>query len=270
MIDIDKLSASVPQTDAEYIGEDGLLHCKKCGEEIEMFINVPWKGKQKVKCICSCIKAEQEADKAIQREEEQQRKRRICFHGSKMAECRFEDSDENELLKVGRNYADHFRDFKKMGKGLLLYGPAGTGKSHVAACIANKLINDGYSALMTNFATIGNELQGTYEKQAYIDSLNRYELLILDDLGIERKTEFMQEQVFNVIDARYRSGLPFIITTNLDKDELTKTTEIGNIRIYDRVLEKCHPVNATGGSRRRQKLKDDFGQIEMILKGDKQ
>lgn len=268
MIDIDKLEASVPRSDDEYVGEDGMLHCKKCGEPLEAIFDVPMRGKRKCRFICSCTKAKLEASKRQDKEDEQQRKRMICFHGSKMSGCRFETSESSELIKTGMNYVKHFQGFKKNGKGLLLYGPVGTGKSHVAACIANKLIDDGYSAYMTNFSTIANELLNTYEKQPYIDSLNRYDLLILDDLGIERKTEFMQEQVFNVIDARYRSGLPFIITTNLKPEELKKTTDIGNSRIYDRVLERCHPVKVAGESYRRQKLKDDFGQIEMILKGE--
>ncbi len=267
MIDIDKLSASVPRSDAEYIGHDGLLHCKKCSEPLEVIIDVPVLGKRKVRCICTCMAKEINAEEERAKSEALDRTRRICFHGSKMMKSRFETSEDCELIKTGRNYADHFRDFKKMNKGLLLYGTVGTGKSHVAACIANELIDNGFSAYMTNFATIANELQGTFEKQKYIDSLNRYDLLILDDLGIERKTEFMQEQVFNVIDARYRSGLPFIITTNLTPEELKKTTDIGNCRIYDRILERCHPVQANGTSYRRQKLKDDFRQMEMILKG---
>ena len=270
MIDIEKILASVPRSDDEYVGQNGLLHCKKCGEPLEAIYDIPIVGKRKCRFICSCIKAKQEAQKALEKEEEHQRKRMVCFHGSKMAKSRFETSEDSELIKVGKNYAEHFRDFKKMSKGLLLYGTVGTGKSHVAACIANKLIDNGYSAYMTNFATIANELQGTFEKQEYIDSLNRYDLLILDDLGIERKTEFMQEQVFNVIDSRYRSGLPFIITTNLTPEELKKTNDIGNARIYDRILERCHPVKAAGVSHRRQKLKDEFGQIEMILKGGNQ
>lgn len=267
MIDIEKLSASVPRSGSEYIGQDGLLHCKKCSEPLEVIIEVPVAGKRKVRCICSCIAKERNAEQERAKQDERDRTRRICFHGSKMMKCRFDKSEDCDLLKVGRNYAIHFDEFRKQSKGLLLYGTVGTGKSHVAACIANELIDNGHSAFMTNFATIANELQGTFEKQKYIDSLNRYDLLILDDLGIERKTEFMQEQVFNVIDARYRSGLPFIITTNLTPEELKKTTDIGNSRIYDRILERCHPVKAAGESYRRQKLKDDFKQVEMMLKG---
>lgn len=267
MIDIDKLSASVPRSDAEYIGQDGFLHCKTCGEALELIIEVPNIGEKKVRCICSCKAKELNAEKERTLEMEKERKRKACFQGSKFEKSRFDKSEDCELIKVGRNYVNHFRDFKEMGKGLLFYGPVGTGKSHVAACIANKLIDEGYSASMTNFATIANKLQGTFEKQEYIDSLNKHDLIIFDDLGIERKTEFMQEQVFNVIDARYRSGLPFIITTNLTPEELKKTTDIGNSRIYDRILERCHPVQAAGISYRRQKLKNDFKQTEMLLKG---
>lgn len=76
--------------------------------------------------------------------------------------------------------------------------------------------------LMTNFSRILNALSGLYseEKNQYIDSLNQYSLLIIDDLGIERSTEFALEQVFNVIDSRYRSKLPLIVTTNMTLEEL--------------------------------------------------
>ena len=101
-----------------------------------------------------------------------------------------------------------------------------------------------------------------------IDFLNKYSLLIIDDLGAERKSEFMQEQVFNIIDARYRSGKPMIITTNLTAEEMKKPSEIGQGRIYDRILERCHPVEVKGKSIRREHLKGDFWQTEKILKGD--
>ena len=183
-----------------------------------------------------------------------------------------DDGLSPDLMKIARGYVENRAEMLRENIGLLLYGDVGTGKSYGAACIANRLIEQSIPACMINLSTVLNSMGGfqSEEKNTYISDLMRYPLLILDDFGMERQTEYALEQVFNVIDARYRSGLPFIITTNLDKDELTKTTEIGNIRIYDRVLEKCHPVKATGESRRRQKLKDDFGQIEMILKGEKQ
>lgn len=269
MIDIEKLSASVPKSENEYIGNDGLLHCKKCGEPVETIIDVPTVGKRKVRCICECRRKERDAAAEQAKRDEFNRNRKICFAGSSLMTCTFGNSEETEHLKIAKNYVKHFTDFKKGGKGLLLYGTVGTGKSHMAACIANALIDQGYKVLMSNFATMVNILQSSFEgKQEYINSLNKYALLIIDDLGAERKSEFMQEQVFNIIDARYRSGLPMIITTNLTAEEMKKPSEIGQSRIYDRILERCHPVAVQGQSIRRQHLKDDFRQTEMILKGD--
>ena len=73
---------------------------------------------------------------------------------------------------------------------------------------------------MTNFALILNDLAASFEnRNEYISRLCRYPLLIIDDFGMERGTEYGLEQVFNVIDSRYRSGKPLIVTTNLTLDD---------------------------------------------------
>ena len=63
------------------------------------------------------------------------------------------------------------------------------------------------------------------DRNQFINSLNRYSLLIIDDLGIERNSDFALEQVFNVIDSRYRSKKPLIITTNLTLSELNNAAD---------------------------------------------
>ena len=78
----------------------------------------------------------------------------------------------------------------------------------------------------------------------------QYPLLILDDFGMERQTEYALEQVFNVVDARYRSGKPLIITTNLSVAELKNPKSRDHARIYDRILEMCQPVNFGNNGRR--------------------
>jgi DNA replication protein DnaC len=128
----------------------------------------------------------------------------------------------------------------KDNTGLLLWGNIGTGKTFFAACIANALINNGVPVLMTNFAKIINALSGfnIEDKNKYIVDFNRYKLLVIDDLGAERQSDFAQEIVYNVIDSRYKNGQPIIITTNLTLDEIKKPANITYSRIYDRILPR--------------------------------
>lgn len=133
---------------------------------------------------------------------------------------------------------------KEKSLGLLLWGDVGTGKSFFAGCIANALLDKGIPVLMTNFSRILNTLTGIYadDRNRFIESFNQYSLLIIDDLGIERNSEFALEQVFNIIDSRYRSRKPLIVTTNLTLDELKNPKDLAHARIYDRVLERCIPL----------------------------
>lgn len=262
---IDKISDSVPVSDDEYMGRDGLLHCKKCTQPVQTKIEIF--GKERiVRCICECRVKEKAADKEYEKIQERMKKRRVCFAETNMSTWTFENGDRTELTEALKNYVDKFPEFRKDGQGLLLYGPVGTGKSYSAACVANALIDKDYSVLMTNFASLVNQLQGMFEgKQEYINSLSRYSLLIIDDLGAERSTEYMAEQVYNIIDSRYRSGLPMIITTNLTAEELKKPQDVAYARIYDRVLERCHPVKVDGSSRRRDNLKNGFDDMQQKL-----
>lgn len=264
---MDALSASVPTPEKEYMGEDGFLHCAKCNDRVQTDVTV-FDTVRRVRCICRCRQAERDSFADRERIEETNRKRRLCFSETNMANWTFGNDDRKnaKISDAMLRYADNFPGFLKEGRGLLLYGTVGTGKTYYAACIANRLIDNGYSALMTNFARLTNAIQGMYEgKQEYIDSLNRYSLLVLDDLGAERKSEFMQEMVFNIIDSRYRAGLPFIITTNLTADEIKKPQDIGYSRIYDRILERCFPVEVSGQSRRRLSVKESYHETKDIL-----
>ena len=180
----------------------------------------------------------------------------------------FENDDmaNERITKAMRNYVDNFADLKKHGKGLLLYGSIGKGKTYAACEVANALIDKGYPVLVTNFARLTNTIQGKFEgKQEYIDSLNQFQLLVIDDLGAERKSEYMQEIVYNIIDSRYRAGLPFIITTNMTIEEIKTPTDIGNARIYDRIIERCFPIEVNGKNRRRKKVIAEYDEMKKLL-----
>ena len=91
---------------------------------------------------------------------------------------------------------------------------------------------------MTNFALILNDLAASFEnRNEYISRLCRYPLLIIDDFGMERGTEYGLEQVFNVIDSRYRSGKPLIVTTNLTLDDLRNPEDTA----HSRIMTACFP-----------------------------
>lgn len=266
-----KAAAVSPAEQEDYLNEDGLLMCHKCHTPKQCRVTVFGKTNT-VHCICKC---EQEAEKERERERERHERmlrrdkyRHAGFTEKHMQQWTFANDDMSnpKLTQAMRNYVEHFAEMKKQGKGLLLYGDVGTGKTYAACEVANALIDEGMPVLVTNFARLCNTLQGMYEgKQQYIDSLNRYVLLVIDDLAAERDTEYMQEQVYNIIDARYRAGLPMIITTNLSGQEIKNPTSISKKRIYSRLLERCHPIEVNGSDRRRAALKDSYAEIKNIL-----
>ena len=91
-------------------------------------------------------------------------------------------------------------------------------------------------------------------------------MLIIDDLGIERNSEYAQEQVYNVVDSRYLSRLPFIITTNLTLAEMKDPKDIAHARIYDRILERCAPIRFAGRNYRTENAENTKNAIRKIFK----
>lgn len=266
-----KAAISIKTNEDDYIGADGLLYCGKCNTRKQTRVNIL--GIEKTPyCLCQCEVEKREREEAEIKRRELARKvseyRRMGFPESMMQEWTFDNSDgtNDKIMTAARKYALNFDEFRKQGKGLLLFGTVGTGKTYAAACIANALIDRGIPVLMTNFARIANTVGGMWEgKQEYYDSLNKFPLLILDDLAAERKTEYMSEIVFNVIDARYRAGLPLIITTNLTAEELKHPSDISYQRTFSRLLEMCLPVEVKGKDKRLERLKADIQPMKDLL-----
>ena len=177
----------------------------------------------------------------------------LCFEDHALYSWTFDkDNGKNPVMKKARDYIEKWSDALSSNTGLVLWGDVGTGKTFFAACIANALVEQNVSVKMTNFSTILNDLFAESDKNKYLDRLNKHSLLIIDDLGIERGTEYALEQVYNVIDTPYKSGKPLIITTNLTLDELKYPTDIPHKRIYDRVLGMCVPVMFNGVNFRKE------------------
>lgn len=241
----------------EYLGEDGLIYCSKCRTPVQH--RMTFNGRDTVVgCICKCRAEELEKEK--KRMEEEDRRRRIQrlkatgIQEKHLLDWRFEIAQENKDILMAKRYVENWKKVKTENLGLLLWGEVGSGKSFIAACIANALLEQGIPVLMTNFSKILNQMGAMYseERYQYIASFSNFSLLIIDDLGIERSTEYALEQVYAVIDERYKSGLPLVITTNLTIAELRNPVDVPHARIYSRILEMCTPVNIRGGDRRKE------------------
>ena len=263
-------AAAIKEESGDYVKDD-LLHCGKCHTPKQCFVEL-FGTIRKPPCLCKCAKEARDAEDEARRQREfadrVNRYRSVGFPESQMSKWTFaaDDGSNPQMSAAMQNYVQHFGEFRKQGKGLLLFGSVGTGKTFLAACVANALIDKGTPCLVTNFARIANTVQGLFEgRQEYYDSLNRFPLLVLDDLNAERKTEYMQEIVFNVIDARYRAKLPLIVTTNLTREELQNPVDITSQRIYSRLFEMCTPIEIAGADRRHAALKNDIAATKQLL-----
>lgn len=265
-----KASEVIHQEEGDYIGEDGLLYCGKCNTPKQTEVNLMGVIKRPL-CLCRCASEKYKAD-AAERKKQQllsatERLRDAGFPDGEMKNWTFEADDRknDKISQLARNYVSNFKEFYKDGKGLLLFGSVGTGKTFIAACIANALIDRGYPCLVTNFARLVNSINDAYKRQEFIDGLDRYALLVIDDLATERDTGYMNEVVQSVIDARYRIKRPLIVTTNLDAAELKNPKEQTKMRVYSRLYEMCLPVEVTGTDRRRGKLWESTRKYSDIL-----
>lgn len=242
-----------------YIAEDGLKYCAVCKEPLEQHIPENAQailGMKKHSRQCACIR-EQNAREEKERKEREHRRivennTLVCFEERMMREWNFKnDNGTNPCMEFARHYVEKWDEMRKNGQGLILWGGVGSGKSYMAACIANALLEQEVRVLMTNFATIINGLFTAVDKNDYVNAICGYDLLIIDDLGIESHSEYRMEGLFNVIDRRVRSGKPMIITTNLTMKEMDETQDINEARIYDRIRSVCQPIQVKGESRRK-------------------
>ena len=115
------------------------------------------------------------------------------------------------------------------------------------------------------------DLAASFEgRNEYISRLCSYPLLILDDFGMERGTEYGLEQVYSVIDSRYRSGKPLIATTNLTLEELQHPQDTPHARIYDRLTSMCAPVRFTGSNFRKETAQEKLERLKQLMKQRKE
>lgn len=237
--------------------KDGIVYCGKCNTPKQTKLYVPLLHQDKIyPCRCKCEQEELHLEARLKQiadtKYEIEQYRKIGFSEAELRHSTFE-ADDNPNSSVSKRARKYVEEFTPRSKGLLFCGNVGAGKTFYASCIANALIDEGVKCLVTNFPRIVNTLQGMFDgRQEYLDNLNSFSLLVIDDLAVERNTEYVNEIVTNVIDGRYRIGKPLIITTNLTASQIYAPATIEKERIYSRLIEMCEIVEFGGKDKRKE------------------
>ena len=254
--------------DGDYLDEEGLYVCGKCGKRKQTYITIPDRpGKIVVGCSCDCaIKRMKDEEEEFRRKEEMRQIQILKDAGviSKgIDDWKFENFETdkwNELnLKYCKRYATAFDEMLEKNQGLLMFGDVGTGKSYAAGCIYNYLLEKNVPAIMVSIPELIQYISGSAESESsIINRINRAKLVVYDDLGAERQTEYAAERVYNIIDSRIRKMLPMIITTNYTMDEIKNTTDTRYRRIFSRISKNCYPMQFSGPDRRKVEASKRF------------
>lgn len=262
--------------------------CKICGKEYILnpfaLDNLPPGFASHIKYIPACECFEKFKDKEL---EEAERKRQaecirnkvkkyrdISIIDSKFLMSTFKNADrDTKVMSLAEKFVEKFLAKGTTDVGIFLHGKVGTGKTFAAACIANELMDHNKTVLVMNLGLYLNKLKREWA-EAENDVLNYVktcDLLIIDDLGVENITDWVQDKVFALIDTRYRSGKPLILTTNLELDNSSlNKTEIENKlsiesrfnpRISNRIAEMCYSFSVEGKNYRQYGAKEKMKEL---------
>jgi DNA replication protein DnaC len=140
------------------------------------------------------------------------------------------------------------------GRGLWFYGSVGTGKTTLAMIVSRAALDAGRSVAIYSLPRLLAEIRATFESDSegsYVDFLDRLaavDLLHVDDVGAERTSDWVLEQLYAIVNARYEEQRSVIITTNLERDELVEQIRE---RTVSRLEEMCTLVPLYGEDARR-------------------
>ena len=257
--------------------------CEFCGAELEQVtmkfgeVIKYYPAYQKCKCEQSQIAIEKEKEEKRkelalekQRQAEQRKINKIknLFSNSGMSkramECSFDDYQitfqNSQAVQICLEYVKDFDVISTTNRnGLFITGDCGVGKSHLAFATANSLIKEGNSVIAMTMIDLLLKIKDSYNAKNLTEEqiLNIYEectLLIIDDLGKEKPTDWVLQMIYSIIDRRYNAKKPIIVTTNYTAPELIRRfgdTSTGKA-IVDRLFEICQYVPIGGDSFRKK------------------
>lgn len=254
-----------------YIGEDGLLYCSKCHtlrvtkQPIKVF-------NKRMPVSCECMKeAERKKKEDDEYKEKMQRLDRLrsaSLLGERYKDTTFANTDtsvEGDFLKAYvrcKRYCEIAKEVLENGYGIYLYGNSGTGKTHLTACMCNELISQYRQCLFTNFLEISKLIRSTWGKnntdaETVIKRICEIDYLFIDDLGTEilqknGDDNWLQEQVFDIINMRYNNRKPTIFSSNHSLNELVEKRGMMP-KTVDRIMEMSTAIIKVSGASYRAK-----------------
>lgn len=235
-----------------------LIKCSQHGDQQERGVLSRWFG-----CpVCSDEMANRDEQKKIERDKQDN----IAAIGLpslydqvQFATWQTTDSRQPKILNRAYNYASELSTGQS--STLVLAGPTGTGKTHIAACVVRKasgiIKSDGklVKCRYTTGAEIMADIRASWDIKTrsrheadIIASLGNVPVLMIDEVGVADRINGSHDIWSNIIDRRYRQRLPTIITTNLTRDELA--VHLGD-RAFDRIMERCIWATCTWQSYRQ-------------------
>jgi DNA replication protein DnaC len=159
------------------------------------------------------------------------------------------------VVRAVRRYVTDLDENLAAGRGLWLYGSVGTGKTTLAMLVSKAALDAGRSVAIYSLPRLLAEIRTTFDAdndRSYVDLLDRLadvDLLHIDDVGAEKTSEWVLEQLYAIINARYEEQRSVVITTNLERDELvSQITE----RTVSRLEEMCEVLPLWGADARQQ------------------
>jgi DNA replication protein DnaC len=159
---------------------------------------------------------------------------------------------DRDVVRTTRDFTDSIDDQLQAGRGLWFMGPVGTGKTTLAMLVSKAALETGRSVAIYSLPRLLNEIRDTHRaERSHIDLLNRLtavDLLHVDDVGAERKNEWVLEELYSIVNSRYEEQRSIVITTNID-DHDALCEQIG-ARTVSRLTEMCQEMLLPGEDRR--------------------
>lgn len=223
--------------------------CPECGKHKAARFDCD--GKEKVvRFSCDCNAVADDSDNTIKIE----RNMKECFENRKIHGTFSKNDGLNpKVSDLCYRYAKALTKRSSFDNGLLLYSRPDQGKTFAAECIADKAIKEGLRVLFKTSSEYVEMSQASMWSGGWLCDLSRYDLIVIDDLGAERGTEYAVSAIESLIDRIYTLRKPFVITTNATLEEIAKPESIQSQRIYGRILERCVIANFDCGRKRATK-----------------